>query len=293
MKDKERQFTPQETQDGSYTFYSHEFKEAFHSYCGAKQEAEIKYIQPCLIREKAAQQSTIRILDICYGLGYNSAAALDAIWSINPQCQIELIALEIAIDVPRQAIKHQLLSQWGLPVPQMLSELAHTSQVKGDRLNAKLLLGDARQTVQQIVKQNWPADAIFLDPFSPPKCPQLWTVEFLGLVAQCLAPRGRLATYSCAAAVRTALSLAGLKFSSIDTGTGQSPGTVASFWYKTLPSLSQKEIEHLKTRAATPYRDKTLQDSASEIHQRRQEEQKNSYSEPTSQWKKRWLMSNM
>lgn len=88
------QFTPQLTEDGSYTFFSPEFQETFHSSFGAKQEAEVRYIEPCQIKELATQQYTIRILDVCYGLGYNSAAALEAIWSVNPQCQIELIALE-------------------------------------------------------------------------------------------------------------------------------------------------------------------------------------------------------
>ncbi|MGF1542714.1 MAG: tRNA (5-methylaminomethyl-2-thiouridine)(34)-methyltransferase MnmD [Pleurocapsa sp.] len=285
-------FKPQKTQDGSFTFYSDEFDEAFHSSHGAKQEAETKYIQPCLIKEIAKQQSTIRILDICYGLGYNSAAAMDAIWAVNPQCYIELIGLEISADVPRAAVKHQLLNQWRSPIPQLLTQLADTFEVQGQFLQAKLILGDARQTIGSIAL-DWQADAIFLDPFSPPKCPQLWTVEFIELVARRLTPTGRLATYSCAAAVRTALSLAGLYFGSIVLGDRNSPGTIASFEYKNILNLSPSEQEHLKTRAAVPYRDTNLQNCAAEILIRRQQEQNNSKFEPTTKWKKRWLLSNM
>lgn len=284
---------PQATQDGSYTFFSEEFQESFHSAFGAKQEAEVRYIEPCLIKHLAATQSTIRLLDVCYGLGYNSAAALEAIWQVNPQCQVELIALEIAIDVPRQAIAHNLLAQWRSPVPQLLTELGNKSLVKSDRLQARLLLGDARQTIQQINPEVWQADAIFLDPFSPPKCPQLWTVEFINSVAKCLTPTGRLATYSCAAAVRSALSLSGLQFSSIRGIGRKSPGTIASFRYQNIPPLSLKEQEHLQTRAAVPYRDPHLQDSFEKINCRRQGEQKNSSFESTSQWRKRWLLSNI
>ena len=285
-------FTPQKTQDGSYTFYSDTFQEAFHSSHGAKQEAESKYIKPCLIKEIASQQSTIRLLDICYGLGYNSAAAIEAIWAVNPTCCIELIGLEISPDVPRAAVKHQLLFHWRSPIPQLLTQLANTSQVRNNYLQGRLLLGDARQTIQGI-EPDWQADAIFLDPFSPPKCPQLWTVEFIELVTKRLTPTGRLATYSCAAAVRTALSLAGLHFGSIILGDRQSPGTIASLKYKNIPQLAQWEREHLKTRAAIPYRDTDWQNSAAEIHFRRQQEQKNSNFEPTSKWKKRWLWLNM
>jgi tRNA U34 5-methylaminomethyl-2-thiouridine-forming methyltransferase MnmC len=294
MKDhQDHKFTPQLTADGSYTFFSEEFQETFHSSFGAKQEAEVRYIEPCQLQELAIRQSTIRILDVCYGLGYNSAAALAAIWSVNPQCQVELIALEITTTVPHQAIQHQLLAQWQPPIPLMLTELANKSQVSDDLLAASLLLGDARQTIKSLVEQNWQADAIFLDPFSPPKCPQLWTIDFLTLLGKCLAPQGRLATYSAAAAVRTALLQTGLNIGSI-TGAGRkSPGTIATFGYKKLPDLSLMEQEHLQTRAAIPYRDRTLQESPAEIISQRQQEQQKSDREPTSQWRERWMGSKI
>ncbi len=296
-----QKFTPQVTKDGSYTFFSDEFQEAFHSYHGAKQEAEIKFIKPTQIQNLARNNNSIRILDICYGLGYNSAAALGAIWQVNPQCYIELIGLEITAEVPQQAIANNLLSLWKQPIPQLLSELATNHQVTTSLLQGNLLLGDARETIQQLRQKQWQADGIFLDPFSPPKCPQLWSVEFIAKVAQCLNPRGKLATYSCAAAVRTALSLAGFKFGST-LGLGRkSPGTVASFGDNQelqpnensvfLP-LSLQEKEHLQTRAAIPYRDIHLRDSAEVILERRRKEQEASDLEPTSQWKKRWLLLN-
>lgn len=289
-------FTPQITGDGSYTFFSEEFKEAFHSYYGAKQEAEAKFVEPAKLRQKASQlkeqaNTLIRILDICYGLGYNSAAALEAIWSVNPQCKIELIALELSAAVPRQAIAHHLLARWHEPIPQLLKELATVYRMHGDRFQGQLLIGDARKTIKSLCQSQWQADAIFLDPFSPPKCPQLWTVEFLGLVARCLKPTGRLTTYSCSAAVRKALSLAGLNFGSTPSVGRRSPGTVASFCEQDLPPLSLQEKEHLDTRAAIPYRDPYLRDSADAICLRRQQEQQASTLEPTSQWKKRWFSS--
>jgi len=282
-------FVPQTTADGSYTFYSEEFQEAFHSSFGAKQEAEVRYIEPCGIKELASSKSTIRLLDVCYGLGYNSAAALEAIWSVHPECQVELIALEISPSVPHQAIAQNLLEQWKSPVPQLLAQFSNKSLVKSKFLKAELLLGDARQTIKAVIKRGWQADAIFLDPFSPPKCPQLWTVEFLSLVASCLAPTGKLATYSCSAAVRTALLKANLKISSIIGEGRKSPGTLAAFEYKKIPTLPQKEREHLMTRAAVPYRDRNLCSLPKQIVEQRQQEQQQSNLESTSKWRKRWL----
>jgi tRNA U34 5-methylaminomethyl-2-thiouridine-forming methyltransferase MnmC len=281
-------FQPQLTADGSYTFFSPEFEEAFHSIAGAKQEAEEKFIKPSQIAQKAQTSNTFNLLDICYGLGYNTAAALETIWTVNPQCQVNLIALELDQNVPVQALTNQLLNLWLSPIPHYLAILAHHLQVHTPQLQAQLKLGDARVTLKQVYQEGFQADAIFLDPFSPPKCPQLWTVEFIGLLAQCLAPTGRIATYSSAASVRTALGLAGLHIGSTRGVGRKSPGTIASFASLEDYPLSPQENEHFHTRAAIPYRDPRLQESAVIISKKRQEEQEKSLLEPTSHWKKRW-----
>lgn len=304
--------TPQETSDGSFTFYSPEFGELFHSYHGAQQEARCKFVEPTELAQKA-QKPRVRLLDLCYGLGYNTASALETIWSINPTCLVEWIGLELDAAIPQAAIAIGLLKSWDSPVPELLAALVCPEaegkstipavqpsilEFQGKSMGSRTLttpqfqgtlwLGDARKTIQQVVNQGFEADAIFLDPFSPPNCPQLWTVEFLGWVARCLSPTGRLATYSCSASVRTALMAAGLKIGATAPVGRRSPGTVASFCDRDLPPLSPQEQEHLHTRAAIPYRDPNLSDSAEEIRQRRQAEQNLSPLEPTSIWKKRW-----
>lgn len=275
-------FVPQLTADGSATFYSDEFGESFHSNFGARQEAELKFIAPTVL-EKKAHQPKVRLLDVCYGLGYNTASALAKIWAINPRCYIEVVALEINATVPQSAIAHTLLKDWCEPIPHILTALATKHEVQTDRCHASLPIGDARQTIK-LVQSDWRADAIFLDPFSPPKCPQLWTVEFLKLVASCLSNDGILATYSAAGAVRTALIAAGLHIGSTLPIGRRSPGTIAANYE--LPHLPVLEQEHLLTRAAIPYRDPTLNDLAPVILQRRRDEQQNSHLEPSTRWRK-------
>jgi tRNA U34 5-methylaminomethyl-2-thiouridine-forming methyltransferase MnmC len=306
----QKDFIPQLTDDGSFTFFSEEFSELFHSYYGARQESFHKFAVPTQL-ENQAQKPTVRILDICYGLGYNTATAIQTIWSINPNCYIEIIALELNQEVPKAAITHQLFNDWNWEsqnILDILIKIAETGYIETKNLKANLLLGDARITIQQVIASGFQADAIFLDPFSPPQCPQLWTIEFIQLVSKCLSPTGILATYSCAASVRTALITSGLEIASTPPVVGKkSPGTIAtpnksiaiSSSYKniaiypqtssvSLPPLSISEQEHLQTRAAIPYRDRELSDSAKIILERRKQEQDNSLLEPTSHWRKRW-----
>ncbi len=106
-------YVPQLTADGSFTFFCAEFGEAFHSHYGAHQEAQLKFVEPTQLQKKAQQHGScfntknmggteadnalpqsLRLLDVCYGLGYNTAAALATIWAVNPNCYIEVVGLE-------------------------------------------------------------------------------------------------------------------------------------------------------------------------------------------------------
>lgn len=298
-------FTPVETADGSSTFYSEAFGEWFHSREGACYEAQETYVKSVQLAQrvqKMAAGEPLKILDVCYGLGYNTAAALEAIWAVDTACAVEVKALEIDIEVAKSAIAQNLIQRYSLPVQAVLSAIASTGTVQRSALSVQLLLGDARQQIQSLIAEQWQADIIFLDPFSPPHCPQLWTVEFLALVSQCLSPNGgELVTYSCAAAVRSALIQAGLSITSLKTAARKWPGTLAYHPLASdlaadsiadsiagLPSLSQQEREHLQTKAAVPYRDPTLHATAEDILARRAKEQQVSKLLPTRPWRSRW-----
>jgi len=285
-------WTPEQTDDGSFTFYSKEFHETFHSRYGAKEEAFQKFAKATDLSQKA-QQGSLKLLDVCYGLGYNTAAALETIWDINSECFVEIIGLELDERVPKAAIAPPLLDGWSSPIQNILKTIAESYRCETAHVKATLLIGDARRTIQTLRQKQFQADAIFFDPFSPRRCPQLWTVEFITQVAQCLAPTGKLATYSRSASVRAAMQEAGLCIGTIPLGETHLPhewsqGTVASFDSRSLHPLSLIEQEHLRTRAAVPYRDPNLNDSAAEILKRHQQEQALSKAESTSSWRRRW-----
>jgi tRNA U34 5-methylaminomethyl-2-thiouridine-forming methyltransferase MnmC len=279
---------PEPTADGSFTLFSEDFGECFHSREGAYAEAFTTYVEATDLAT-LAQQPTLTILDVCYGLGYNTAAALATVQRVNPQCQVQLVGLELDPRVPRQAVAKNLIGGWPAAVQTHLAALATTGTIESPRVQARLLIGDARQHIQPLVGENFQADVIFFDPFSPPHCPELWTVEFVQQVAQCLHRDGKLVTYSCAAAVRTALRLAGLSIGPVAASGRRWPGTLAQQQPQGLRPLSEQEQDHLTTRAAVPYRDPNLTGDAEAIRQRRHTEQQSSRLKPTSLWRKRWL----
>jgi tRNA U34 5-methylaminomethyl-2-thiouridine-forming methyltransferase MnmC len=280
------------TADGSTTFWSETFQEAFHSQFGAKQEAIAKFVVPSRILEKANcsrnSETSLNILDVCYGLGYNTAAAIESVFALK-ECRnsspLQIIALEDNLQVPQQAIALGLTNIWSPEVVEILQTVAAQQSLHTPNLQMQLLIGDAREAIAS-VPARW-ADAIFLDPFSPPHCPQLWTIEFMQLLANCLKLDGYLVTYSCAAAVRAAMLAVGLTIGSTTPVGRKSPGTIACLSPDLITPLTETEREPLQTRAAIPYRDPTLSDLAVNILNRRQAEQNLSSLPSSSSWRKR------
>ena len=75
-------------------------------------------------------------------------------------------------------------------------------------INARVILGDARETLEQ---QSWAADAWFLDGFSPAKNPELWDADLMTQVGNHTKTGGTAATYTAAGFVRRNLEAAGFE----------------------------------------------------------------------------------
>ncbi|MBR6126893.1 hypothetical protein IKQ21_04330 [bacterium] len=71
-----RDYEPYYTEDGSIGLYSYGDKDVFHSKFGALTEAWEKFVIPSKIDELLTWQEEINVLDICYGIGYNTKALM-------------------------------------------------------------------------------------------------------------------------------------------------------------------------------------------------------------------------
>ena len=287
------------TKDGSYTLRSHIFQENFHSLEGALKETEIKFINPSDL--KRFNDKSLNVLDICFGLGYNSASLFNNL--IRQNSFINWYALEI----DKKPLKYSLGNKsfqklWHPKVLKIFKELSKNSKYKDQSFVCDILWGDAREKIKNI-PANIKFDLIYLDGFSPQKCPQVWSVEFLSKVTQKLNPQGYLITYSCSAAIRRTLKDFGLNIFNIKPNLVSknlySNGTIAvkvidkkaiqnNLYFKNLSSM---EEEHLLTKASIPYRDPTLSSNKKDIIQKRVQEQFLSNLETSKKWRDNWGMT--
>ena len=287
------------TKDGSYSLRSLLFKENFHSKLGAFEETKIKFIAPSNLERFKGK--SLSVLDICFGLGYNSASLLNQL--IKQESHLNLYALEIDKKPLEYSLSNKsFLKLWSPQVKRIFESLYRNDFFEDQFFKCKILWGDAREKINNI-PSNDKFDLIYLDGFSPQKCPQLWTIEFLSKVVEKLNSQGYLITYSSSAAVRKTLRNLGLEIFTIkpcfNERTFWSQGTVAiAKLYKNkfkpnlnLEKLSVMEEEHLLTKASIPYRDQDLNLSKDDIIKKRLNEQLSSNLISANKWRKKWGMT--
>jgi chorismate dehydratase len=202
------------TQDGSYTLFHDDVAENQHSItAGAITEAREKHVFPLQL------ENGMRILDFCFGLGYNSIVA--AYYFSN----LEIIGLEKEEAVLEKLTILAVPPEWEkafLPFRQ----LAKKKSIQDEKMNSvSVLLGDGLKTMYKLQLQSF--DRIFFDPFSPKKQPEMWSEEVFLQMYRLLKPQGKLSTYSCANGIRKNMLKAGFQVIDGPAIGRKSPSTIA------------------------------------------------------------------
>ena len=204
------------TKDNSITFYNEEAGDYYHTKSGAKEEAFEKHA-------KALSVDKVKnpvIFDVCFGLGYNTAAALDLIKNTTIYCfennrEILKKILDIDVDFKSyntiKAFARHFLEQ-GI------------DKYEKDKIKLIMVFGDAREKIKKVKEK---ADFVFFDPFSPAKVPEMWTKEFFSDIYNNMKKGGKLSTYSYAGFVRDNLKQAGFEVKDGPVIGRRSPSTIA------------------------------------------------------------------
>ena len=211
-----------QSDDGSYTAYSQQFQEHYHSTRdGALHESLSKHVIPAL--KHCEDRDDISILDICFGLGFNTLATLYYIQKegihknvriFSPEFDKELVASLHCFTYPKEFT----------PFLAIVEALSKHHVYKDENLYIELYLGDARVYVRH-AKEKF--DIVYQDAFSPSSNPLLWTVEYFKDIANLIKDDGIVTTYSMALKTRLALHENGFKIY-IHQGDGHRDSTLAS-----------------------------------------------------------------
>ena len=188
------------TSDGSYTMYSEEFSQHYHS-CneGALNESLQKHIIPALSYHKNKQ--TLQILDICFGLGYNTLATLYYIKKNNLSINLDIYSVEFDTKLLHSLKDFTYPSEFN-EFKDIIKALSEDFYYKDDNLSISIYNGDAREYLKN---SDIKVDVVYQDPFSSDTNKSLWTKEYFALIKQLLSDDAIITTYSIATPVRLAM----------------------------------------------------------------------------------------
>ncbi len=278
-----------ETEDGSITFWNEDYKEHYHTPAGARLEAEEKYIVPSQLKERLAQ-GNVSLLDVCFGLGYNSLCAMNLTGegrksgatasSLSSDDEdvvppsLSITALEMDRRVVGAAAKNiQTLESDTFDWSKTLSELYLYGQSEISNRHAKrgfpdgkqrieekwqsamILWGDARYTITKLQPSTY--DLVFLDAFSTQRNSELWTVDFFRQLKRVMKPDAVLLTYCAAIPVRSGLMEAGFFVGETEPVGRQRGGTIAGMRQEDIKiPLPEHELKMIReTTRGLPYHD--------------------------------------
>lgn len=268
------------TEDGSYTLTSgqrdSENPETLHSMYGAITESYEKFIKPSNLYELSKTKESIRVLDICSGIGYNIVSLLNYLKDVDVTIEIDMVessveTLATTLFVPdvsnahtyiKKEVESYLIEQGYLQFNKVLGTVPNNIKIN-------INVCDARDFVKS--QSNGGYDAVFLDPYSPSKCPELYSVDFFSKIKGLLNSHALILTYTAASPVRNAFIHAGYHI-----GEGpcfhRSGGTIAALseeYITTKLSFGDEKMIALSD-VGVPYIDPDLTDDFDVIINRRQ-----------------------
>ena len=187
------------TSDGTYTLYSKEFNQNYHSQKeGALNESLSKHIIPALTYHK--EKKELNILDICFGLGYNTLATLYYIKQNNLDIKVNIFSPEFD--------KELLLSLRDFNYPDEFKEFKNIIEIlskefkyKDDKINIEIFNGDAREYLTNLKN----IDIVYQDAFSSDVNRFLWTQEYFEQIKSVLNDDAIITTYSIATPIRLSI----------------------------------------------------------------------------------------
>ena len=236
------------TGDGSLGLYNVELDEIYHSKFGAKTEAYEKFVEPVLNIKNP------RILDICYGIGYNTKTAIEYLNNID---FIDCIEIDEAL--AKNSYKYEYSDS--------VNKIIEKNLKNPDFIH--FYFEDARKTVKNLNKKY---NIIFHDGFAPYKQPELWSEDFIFAVINLLDKEGIYVTYNHSKPVLNALNKTGITIGKTIKN-DKYIGTIASFNSDLIKNkLSDFEIEALNTKSAITYKDKDLSLNSPQILNNRKKE---------------------
>lgn len=193
------------TKDGSHTLFSTHYNQHYHNVDdGAIQEALYKHVIPALSFH--SNKTHLRILDICFGLGYNTFATLYYIVKNRLNIQVTIYSPELDKKLIQSLQTFIYPKEFEIIAP-IIQHLLTYHTYTSDQFHIELFLGNAREYIKTLKN----IDVVYQDAFSSEVNRELWSVEYFKDIFNLCNKTAIVTTYAIATPIRLSLFEAGFE----------------------------------------------------------------------------------
>ncbi len=216
--------TPIQTIDGSNTLFSTKYKQHFHDLkTGAIKESLNKHVIPALSLKKDSKK--LKILDICFGIGYNTFSTIYYILEHDLNIHLEIYSPELDEELVKSLDKFHFPKEFE-KIKHIINSIARTFSYEDEKIKIKVFIGDARKYIKTLDN----VDIVYQDAFSSDVNKELWSVEYFQDIFKLCKNDALMTTYSISSNVRLSMYEAGF------------------FIYEINPSGNRKQTIALKSK---------------------------------------------
>ena len=193
------------TEDGSNTFFSKKYNQPFHDLkTGAIKESFTKHVIPAFEFHKGKKH--LRILDICFGIGYNTLSTIYYILKNNLNVSVEIFSPEFDLELIKSLEKFEYPIEFH-SINHIIKTLSKDLEYEDKNIKVKLFIGDAREYIQTLEN----IDIVYQDAFSSEVNKELWTVEYFKDIYTLCKEDSIITTYAVSTNIRLSMSTAGFE----------------------------------------------------------------------------------
>lgn len=191
------------TIDGSNTLFSEKYNQYFHDLkTGAVNESLQKHVLPAFSFH--SNKDSLNILDICYGLGYNTLSTLYYILQNNLDIKVKIFSPEFDKELIDSLYNFEYPKEF-FQLKNIIEQLSINKFYKDENFEIELFIGDAREYIKTLAN----IDVVYQDAFSSDVNCELWSVEYFKDIYNLCNDDAIVTTYSISTNVRLSMFEAG------------------------------------------------------------------------------------
>lgn len=203
-----------ETRDGSHTVYSSRFHQHYHNPNGAVAESRYVFFEQTGLFEDLETRDELSILEVGFGTGLNLLLLTDYLKSEDLTTKVNYYSIE-GYPLSAKTVAQFNYGQH-LDYPETTSVLKEifgriSKGMNHFALSRQVSLHLFYGMFEDFAPDNFQANYIFHDAFSPDANPELWTGDTFKKLSEYSAEDALLSTYSAASKAQGALAWAGWK----------------------------------------------------------------------------------